>query len=50
MGEVSILSDDLAIIHRGKLCYNGTYQDFRAASRSDSMEQEFIRYLEEAPA
>ena len=50
MGEVSILSDDLAIIHRGKLCYNGTYQDFRAALRSDSMEQEFIRYLEEAPA
>ena len=50
MSEVSVLSDDLAIIHRGKLCYNGTYQDFRAASRSDSMEQEFIRYLEESPA
>lgn len=50
MGEVSLLSDDLAIIHRGKLCYNGTYQDFRAASISDSMEQEFIRYLEETPA
>ncbi len=50
MGEVSLLSDDLAIIHRGKLCYNGSFDDFRAASRSDSTEQEFIRYLEEAPA
>ena len=50
MSEVSLLSDDLAIIHRGKLCYNGTFDEFRAASKSDSMEQEFIRYLDEAPA
>lgn len=50
MSEVSLLSDDLAIIHRGKLCYNGSFDEFRAASKSDSMEQEFIRYLDEAPA
>lgn len=50
MGEVSLLSDDLAIIHRGKLCYNGSFADFRSQSESDSMEQEFIRHLDEAPA
>jgi sodium transport system ATP-binding protein len=50
MGEVSLLSDDLAIIHKGSLSYNGTYQDFRAQAASDSMEEEFIRYIEEPPA
>ena len=48
MGEVNLLSDDLAIIHKGKLCYNGTYEAFRQDSQSDSLEAEFIRYLEEA--
>ena len=48
MGEVNLLSDDLAIVHRGKLCYNGTYDDFKQQSQSDSLEQEFIRHLEEA--
>ena len=47
MGEVNLLSDDLAIIHKGKLCYNGSYADFKAESQSDSLEQEFIRHLEE---
>ena len=47
MGEVNLLSDDLAIIHKGKLCYNGTYEDFRAQSESGSLEEEFIRYIEE---
>ena len=46
MGEVGLLSDDLAIIHNGELCYNGTYEAFRAQSESDSMEEEFIRTLE----
>ncbi len=49
MGEVGLLSDDLAIIHNGALCYNGSYDDFRSVAQSDSMEEEFIRYLEGAP-
>jgi sodium transport system ATP-binding protein len=48
MGEVNLLSDDLAIIHRGKLCFNGTYAAFKEDSQSESLEQEFIRHLEEA--
>ena len=48
MGEVSLLSDDLAIVHKGKLCYNGSYQDFRQQMQTDSLVDEFIRYVEEA--
>lgn len=49
MGEASILSDDLAIIHKGKLLYNGTYQAFTETMQSATLEDEFIR-LVEAPA
>ncbi len=47
MGEVSLLSDDLAIIHKGKLCYHGTYQEFVASMQAKSLEDEFIRLTEE---
>jgi sodium transport system ATP-binding protein len=45
MGEVSQLSDDLAIIHKGKLLYNGTCQDFTQQMHTDSLEDEFIRIV-----
>jgi sodium transport system ATP-binding protein len=48
MGEVSLLSDDLAIIHKGKLRYSGTYQDFLKQMQTKSLEDEFIRLVEEA--
>jgi len=47
MGEVSLLSDDLAIIHRGKLLYNDTYENFLAQKKTRSIEDEFIRLLGE---
>jgi sodium transport system ATP-binding protein len=47
MGEVSLLSDDLAIIHNGKLCHSGAYKDFLAQMQRESVEEEFIRLLEE---
>lgn len=47
MGEVSLLSDDMAIIHCGKLLYNGEYKDFTAQMSSGSIEEEFIRILRE---
>ncbi|MFQ5638102.1 MAG: ABC transporter ATP-binding protein [bacterium] len=47
MSEVSRLSDDLAIIHKGKLCYNGSYQDFEKNMQSNSLEDEFLRLTEE---
>jgi len=47
MGEVSLLSDDLAIIHKGKLCQSGTFQEFQARMQTSSLEDEFIRIVEE---
>ncbi|MFQ5864494.1 MAG: ABC transporter ATP-binding protein [bacterium] len=48
MGEVSLISDDLAIIHKGKLCYNRSYNDFVAQMKTQSLEDEFIRLVEQA--
>jgi sodium transport system ATP-binding protein len=48
MGEVSLLSDDFAVIHHGKLCYNGTYDEFRATMKGKSLEEAFIHIVEEA--
>lgn len=45
MGEVSLLSDDLAIIHRGGLLYNDTYDNFLQQMQSKSIEDEFIRIV-----
>lgn len=46
MSEVSILSDDLAIIHNGELLYDGTYKEFEANMQSKSLADEFIRLVE----
>jgi sodium transport system ATP-binding protein len=48
MGEVSLLSDDLAIIHRGRLLYNDTYDAFIRGMKAKSLEDEFIRQVEES--
>jgi sodium transport system ATP-binding protein len=48
MGEVSILSDDLAIIHRGSMIFNGTFKDFQSQMKTTSIEDEFIRLVEAA--
>jgi len=48
MGEVSLLSDDLAIIHRGTLIFNGTYKDFENQMQTRSVEDEFVRLVEAA--
>jgi len=48
MGEVSQLSDDLAIIHKGRLLYNGAYDEFESHMQADSLEDEFIRIVEAA--
>jgi sodium transport system ATP-binding protein len=47
MGEVSLLSDDLAIIHNGKLRFSGSYDEFRSGMRGTSLEEEFIRHVTE---
>ncbi|HEX5133481.1 MAG TPA: ATP-binding cassette domain-containing protein [Candidatus Krumholzibacteria bacterium] len=50
MGEVGILSDDLALIHRGRLLFNGTYASFTAEMTGATLEDEFIRRIEGAHA
>ena len=46
MGEVGQLSDDLAIIHEGRLLYNGTYEAFNQQMQANSLEDEFVRLVE----
>ena len=46
MSEVDLLCDDLAIIHKGQLLYQGTMTDFRTQSKGESLTQEFIRLVE----
>ena len=48
MGEVSLLSDDLAIIHRGKLIFNAEFKDFESQRKTRSVEDEFVRLVEAA--
>jgi sodium transport system ATP-binding protein len=48
MGEVSLLSDDLAIIHKGKLLFCDTFQTFLDQTKSKSVEDEFVRIVGEA--
>ncbi len=45
MGEVSLLSDDMAIIHKGKLIFNDTFENFLGQMESKSIEDEFIRIV-----
>jgi sodium transport system ATP-binding protein len=48
MSEVSLLSDDLAILHRGGLLYCGGFRSFIEPLHGVSVEEEFIRVLKEA--
>lgn len=43
MDEVSLLSDDLAIIHQGTMIYNGTFTNFKEEMTQPSLESEFIK-------
>ncbi|MBC8046179.1 MAG: ATP-binding cassette domain-containing protein [Fimbriimonadaceae bacterium] len=43
MSEVNMLSDDLAIMHKGGLIYNGLFSEFKNQMREATLEDEFIR-------
>ncbi len=45
MSEVDLLCDDLAIIHKGKICYSSTMQEFRDQMQADSLTKEFIHII-----
>ncbi len=48
MSEVDLLCDDMAIVHKGKLLYNGTIDEFRANQEAKTLTGEFIRIINEA--
>lgn len=47
LGEIRSLCDDLAIIHRGQLYFQGTYDQFESQKQSETLEDEFIRLVGE---
>jgi ABC-type Na+ transport system ATPase subunit NatA len=38
-----MLADELAIIHKGDLIYNGLFSEFNAGMQEATLEDEFIR-------
>jgi sodium transport system ATP-binding protein len=47
MSEVDLLCDDLAIVHKGNLLFNGTMSDFKGQMQADNLTAEFIRIVTE---
>lgn len=45
MSEVDLLCDDLAIIHKGKLLFNGSMQEFKGQMKAENLTAEFIRIV-----
>ncbi len=48
MSEVDLLCDDLAIIHEGKILFDGTMDHFRSQMVNGSLTQEFIHIVNNA--
>jgi sodium transport system ATP-binding protein len=48
MSEVDLLCDDLAIINKGKLLYQGTMEEFRTNMQAENLTAEFIRIVRNA--
>jgi sodium transport system ATP-binding protein len=46
MSEVDLLCDDLAIIHKGKLVYSDTLENFRSSWAGSSLTEGFIQLIE----
>jgi sodium transport system ATP-binding protein len=50
MSEVDLLCDDIAIVHKGKLLFNGTMNDFRSGMQAENLTAEFIRIVNQNTA
>jgi sodium transport system ATP-binding protein len=48
MSEVDLLCDDLAIIHKGRLLFSGTMEQFRQYMQAPNLTAEFIRIIQES--
>lgn len=47
MSEVDLLSDDIGIIHKGKMLFDGTKKEFIQNKQEDSLTAEFIRIVKQ---
>ncbi|MBI2258968.1 MAG: ATP-binding cassette domain-containing protein [Flavobacteriia bacterium] len=45
MSEVDLLCDDLAIIHKGKIIYNDSFEQFKSQMTTESLTKEFIHLI-----
>jgi sodium transport system ATP-binding protein len=50
MSEVDLLCDDLAIIHKGNICHQGSMKEFRDQMVADNLTAEFIRIIKQQQA
>lgn len=48
MSEVDLLCDDLAIIDKGSIIYNDSFENFKKEMKADNLTQEFINRVKEA--
>ncbi len=48
MSEVDLLCDDLAIINKGSIIYNDSFENFRKEMKANNLTQEFINRVKEA--
>lgn len=48
MSEVDLLCDDMAIIHKGKMLFNGTMDTFRNDMQEENLTAEFIRIVNQS--
>ncbi len=48
MSEVDLLCDDLAIINKGSIIYNDSFDNFKKDMKADNLTQEFINRVKEA--
>lgn len=45
MSEVDLLCDDLAIIHKGQMLFNGTMDEYKEQMQAENLTAEFIRIV-----
>ncbi len=48
MDEVSLLADDLCIIHKGRVLFAGAFSAYQEQMQAPTLEDEFIRRIEES--
>jgi sodium transport system ATP-binding protein len=48
MSEVDLLCDELAIIHKGNLLFDGSMADFRSQMQAPNLTAEFIRIVQQS--